>query len=97
MGRIHSGYDIYVGDDLLWSRALISEDQHAHVIKVKARDDKNRWAEVYRLTDTGRMMQTTARAAGEPAGLQWTGSHDGEQVTVTALRVGGGCIPCSRR
>lgn len=97
MGRIHSGYDVYVGDELMWPRALIAEDQHAHVVKIKARDDHNGWGEVYRITGAGPMMRTTARTRDMPAGVRWEGFHDGEYVTITALHVGGGCIPCSQR
>lgn len=92
MGRIHSGYDVYLGDDLAFQSALIAEDQHAKVVRVKAKTSGG-WSEVYRLTDTGPLQRTV----GSKAGLRWEGTNDGERVTLTALHVGGGCVPCSKR
>lgn len=91
MGRLHQNYNIYLGDDLTWTKALIAEDQHRHVVVIKTRRDQGGWGEVYRLTDTGPMLRNG------PAGIRWIGQHEGQEVTLTALRVDGGCVPCSRR
>lgn len=94
MGRLHNGYDVFLGDDLAYKSCLIQEDQHRHVVIVKERQNA-RWVEVLRLTDTGPLM----RPSGGANALRWEGTDpDGDRVTLTAnYTAKGGCVPCSRR
>ena len=99
MGRVHSGYDVYLGEpdadqsthSLRFTSALISEDHHGHVIKIRGKADKGGWTTLYQLVDTGPLQRNGTA-------MRWTGTGPtGERVTLSAIRNSGGCVPCGRR
>jgi hypothetical protein len=99
MGRIHSGYDVYLGapdapdaeHPLAYTSAIVLEDQHRHTIRVKERDAKDRYQVVFSLTDTSKPLRNGTA-------FRWTGTDpEGNTVVLTLLSNKGGCVPCGRR
>ena len=94
MSRAHNNYDVFINDTLVAKATIIYEDAARKVVTVKERKETNRWERVLMLTDTGPLLRQ--RGTDD---LRWEGTDaDGQQVTLTAIRIAGkGCIPCSQR
>ena len=101
MGRLHSGYDVYLGapdadlteHSLTFTSVVIVEDMHAKVLRVKTKDDRGRWSVVYEMTSISKMQRPRTGS-----GIRWTGLNaEGATVQLTGTSTSGACIPCGRR
>lgn len=99
MGRLHSGFDIYLAPPevpdaevpLSFTAAVIVEDMYAKVLRVKTRNGANQWGVVYTLTGISRMQRNGTA-------VRWVGTNEqGETIQLTGMSTQGGCVPCSRR
>lgn len=99
MGRIHTGYDVYIGHPdapykehpLAFKAATLFEDIQHKTMQVKVRNDKRQFDIVYEATGLSKMSRNGTA-------LQWTATSDADDpVTLTAISNRGGCIPCGRR
>lgn len=91
MARLHNNMDVYLGNDLAYTVAMIVEDQHAHVVKVRT-SNGGLWVD--RLVLTGAELLSSASGA-----WSWEGTDpDGGTVRVTGVRrLSSGCRSCGGR
>jgi len=87
MSRIHNGFDVYVGQDLTHSMALVVEDNAHHTLSIRTRDGGT-WSEQVKFTDTSVI-------ASNRDTWSWDGTGPDGVVRVTIVRrKGAGCKSC---
>jgi hypothetical protein len=91
MSRTHSKADVYVGDELTWTDAIVVEQPSISKLLVKARSDH---PSAYRNV----LVLSDVEFVGTSSGAwRWSGTNDeGERVTVTRVPRAGGCRSCGR-
>lgn len=91
MSRTHSRADIYLGDALTWTEAIITEQTSISKLTVKARHESHPSA--YRTVLT---LHDVAYVGENQGAQRWTGTDDeGTEVTLTRVpRRSSGCSSC---
>lgn len=88
MARIHNRMDVYLGDPLWLTEAMIVENHAQNQLTVKKRDQGGKWHVELELTDTELIVGNAKQWA-------WEGTRDdGERVRLTAVRRTTGCSSC---
>jgi hypothetical protein len=89
VSRTHGRADVYLGDDLTWTEAVVTEQPTISKLIVKAKRDDHPSAYVIVLT-----LDEVTYLGQSNGAKRWTGLNDGGEVTLTLVPRRTGCQSC---